>query len=424
MIKFSELMIKAPSDQIIGYLDAEPVNFGHFRQDVAYNMQTIKQDKVIVFEESNYRFLVGVMAALQKGANVLFPPNGLPATLAKMSGQRLNVEVGQTAKAEFRTLDPEECLMDFYTSGSTGESKCIRKKLRQIENEVHVLNETWGGIARGTLVLSTVSHQHIYGMLFKSFWPLCAGHMFQDQTFEYWENLFEHITPNSMIISSPAHLSRFPPVDCPSSPKMVFSSGGPLSLEAASKGNEILGQTPMEIFGSTETGGVAYRQQTRPAVPWQPFDILDLRTDAQGVLSIRSPYLEDDGWYEMSDKITFDENGYFHLQGRVDRIVKVEGKRVSLPEVEAVLQHSPWVAEACCLITNDERKSLSAVLVLSPKGVEKHQEVGDFRMGRLLRQAIADHLEQAARPRRWRFVEKIPVNSQGKRLMADLLALY
>ncbi len=419
MIKLSNLLQQERDFQV-----TPQKSFSDLKGDVAATLRAITADRVVLFEKSGYRFLVGLLAALHKGVHLSLPPNDAPKTLEKIEGARLQVKTGGDIETTFTPLNPHESVIDFFTSGSTGEAKSIRKKLIQIENEIEVLEATWGEGLKDKLALATVSHQHIYGMLFKVLWPVCAGRPFYDETFEYWENLVGQLSQDTLVISSPAHLSRYPDLDVKAAPSMVFSSGGPLSLDAAGQTRDILGFTPMEVFGSTETGGIAYRQQTGPEVPWQPFEAVETRQDAMGVLSIRSPYLDQEGWYETSDRVEFVKDRSFVMRGRVDRIVKVEGKRVSLPEVEAVLSALDDVAEACALITNDERKSLSAVVVLSEQGQGKLSEIGEFRLGRDLRQQMKPYLEQAALPRRWRFVSKIPVNSQGKRLLADLLALY
>lgn len=419
MISLSRLLLNDLENQI-----THDINFAQFKNDVAYNASQLSGQSVILFEDSTYAFAVGLMAALHAGCKVSLPPNAQPGTLKKLDGTRLILELGQQADFDFHPLDVNSCILDFFTSGSTGDAKCIRKTLRQIENEITVLEDTFGAQLGGAIALATVSHQHIYGMLFKVLWPLSAGRPFYDEMFEYWENLVPRICEDSFIISSPAHLTRYPVLEIQTSPKMIFSSGGPLPFDAAIETQSLLSKTPIEVFGSTETGGIAYRQQIDEATPWTPFSAIDVQSDDYGVLSIRSPYLEDEHWYEMSDKVEFLSNNKFLLKGRIDRIVKVEGKRVSLAEVEAVALQSPYVKEAAALIVKDERQSLSCVIVLTSEGQAQLDEIGKFRMGRLLRTEMRNNLDQAALPRRWRFMKKMPVNSQGKRLLSDLLSLY
>ncbi|EPN84863.1 AMP-binding protein, partial [Pseudomonas syringae pv. actinidiae ICMP 19101] len=73
-----------------------------------------------------------------------------------------------------------------------------------------------------------------------------------------------------------------------SSVRRVFSSGGALPAEAAQSLQQRLGQWPTEILGSSETGGIAWRQG-EPC--WQAFDGIELSQDSEGALRISSPYL-------------------------------------------------------------------------------------------------------------------------------------
>ena len=64
-------------------------------------------------------------------------------------------------------LDPEFVGLVLYTSGRTGVAQAITKKLGQLAREVATLERQFGQIAATAEILSTVSHQHIYGLLFR-----------------------------------------------------------------------------------------------------------------------------------------------------------------------------------------------------------------------------------------------------------------
>jgi acyl-coenzyme A synthetase/AMP-(fatty) acid ligase len=105
--------------------------------------------------------------------------------------------------------------------------------------------------------------------------------------------------------------------------------------------------------------------------------------------------------------------------------VKIEGKRVSLTRVESALAGQSAVREAVALALGGEgAEMLAAVVVLSPEGAAELAELGAFRFTRQLRKRLSEGLEPAERPKRWRFVEAIPVNSQGKRVLAELRKLF
>lgn len=126
----------------------------------------------------------------------------------------------------------------------------------------------------------------------------------------------------------------------------------------------------------------------------------------------------------MNDLVAFSDDGRFLLKGRADRIVKLDGKRVSLPEIESFLVSHPWIDEAAVLVLDDERGSLAVVTSLSAEGQALRTQKGNFRFGRQLRDEMRPYFDSSALPRRWRFVERVPVSMHGKRLGEELKALF
>ncbi|MFH0900213.1 MAG: class I adenylate-forming enzyme family protein [Pseudomonadota bacterium] len=59
------------------------------------------------------------------------------------------------------------------------------------------------------------------------------------------------------------------------------------------------------------------------------------------------------GWYRTGDLGRLDKNGRLHLQGREDDLVKVDGKRVALCEVEGCVESFPKVKQAQAFIVED-----------------------------------------------------------------------
>jgi len=190
-------------------------------------------------------------------------------------------------------LDLDACQLSLCTSGSSGEPKRIDKTLRQLANEVQALETLWGADLNDACIIGSVATQHIYGLLFRVLWPLCAGRSFVRRQLAFPEDLQrasrEH--PRFAWVASPALLKRMGDnLDWPALSRVsrVFSSGGALPIDAAASLYERLQQWPTEILGSSETGGIAWRQG---AQPWQPFAGVELSQDADGALRIASPYL-------------------------------------------------------------------------------------------------------------------------------------
>ncbi len=430
-------------DHVVAIREGKGLTYVEFQRDVfdlAFKLQVGSGEQVILTAKDSYVFAVGFLALLYAGRLVVLPQNDQPRTLCllKQKGFKLLQDgVYESTGAQIscskfsginssKALDTSACEIEFYTSGSMGAPKKISKKLVQLENEINILEDYWGRDISRELVVATVSHQHIYGMLFKVLWPLCSGRPFDTCILKNWSSLQPRLEKRCMIISSPSHLSRFPEnfkAEDKQFPSMVFSSGGPLSYSAAQRAFLHLGCLPMEIFGSTETGGIAYRQQNIEGTPWTPFRVVEVGQE-EGALRVRSPYVSSGNWCQTNDLIAILKNGQFVLKGRNDRIVKVEGKRVSLPQIEIFFNNHPLVEDTSVLILDDDRKSLACIAVLNIKGENLRIKLGDFRFCRKLREELCGWFELEILPRRWRFVKHIPENSQGKRTYDELCALF
>ncbi|PAU52994.1 acyl-CoA synthetase family protein [Pseudomonas indica] len=322
-------------------------------------------------------------------------------------------------------LDLDRCRLTLSTSGSSGEPKLIGKSLRQLANEVAVLEQCWGAELGDATVLGSVAAQHIYGLLFRVLWPLCAGRPLLRRALPFGEDLqrasLEHA--DFAWVCSPALLKRMGDnLDWPALGRVrrVFSSGGALPAEAGQQLFERLGQWPTEIYGSSETGGIAWRQG---GTHWQPFPGVELSQDADGALRVASPYLPAGHIEQTADAVRFAEDGRFELLGRLDRIVKLEEKRISLPMLEQALAGHPWVSEARLGVVQENRAFLGALVALSEAGLHALRNQGRRAVTEGLRRHLSGHCEALALPRRWRLLRRLPSNAQGKLPQAELDAL-
>lgn len=337
------------------------------------------------------------------------------------------------AKLEVSCLSLELPALVVFTSGSTGAAQAIPKKLSQQASEVETLELLFGEAVGDAAVFATVSHQHIYGLLFKVLWPLCSARAVHAVSISYPEQLVQVLSNcPSVLISSPAHLKRLPAhLDWQGAACMlraVFSSGGPLMSEEAFRMGELLGKMPFEVYGSSETGGIAWRQRSASGDDsWLPFPTLEWRSGADGVFEVRSPHLADDNWLALADRAQGIDERRFLLLGRSDRIVKIEEKRVSLTAMEAALNASRLVAEARVVQSDPvagSRSRLTAFVVLTEEGRTVLDEQGRVVLNAQLRAVLSVAVDAVALPRRWRYLDQMPLNAQGKTTQADLLALF
>jgi acyl-coenzyme A synthetase/AMP-(fatty) acid ligase len=384
-------------------------------------------DAIYLHTSSASRFLAGILAAAAEDRTVALPAHTQAAYLNEIGCARSAVVQDETFEASGAARALEGATRDlplvFFTSGSTGFPKRVAKNLSRVDVEARELDRLWG--ADAAHVIATVSHQHIYGLLFRIAWPLLSGRTSDDEPAVYWEDL-EGRFGGATLISSPAHLTRLPPnadLFAPP-PALIFSSGQLLPTPAALICIERFGKAVTEVLGSTETGGIAWRRQNEPDSPWTPFADVKITQGDGDALIVRSPNLQDDAPMETGDVVALLDDGRFRLRPRGDRVVKIDGKRVSLTRVEQALAALPEIDVAAVLTLPARADALAAVAQLTAAGREKLAALGAFRFTRALRTALAAALEPAERPKHWRFPDELPLDIQGKRVLSTLHALF
>ena len=414
-----------------------------FMADVTCSRQLFKgsgNSNWALFETDSYRFAVGLVALLAEAKTVYLPGENHERMIAALqkhgaafAGQFPTHETLQvvTGKApdQLTPLSLSGSVVVF-TSGSTGDAKPIHKTLGQLDAELAALELSWGQQLENSVVAGTVSHQHFYGLLFSLLWPLVTGRCFWHKPFVDPAIMARTLSdfPAAAWVMSPAHLHRLskdmPWSDVRDSVTAVFSSGGPLEQHGAQTVYDALGEYPIEVLGSSETGGIAWRQQENAASLWATLPGVKTKISEQGALAVQSGWLPNDEWYATSDLASQDRPGGFSLGARLDRIIKVEGKRVSLPEAEFALGEHPWI-ELCALTGIQRRRQvIGAAMVLSPTGARRYAELGHHHFTRALRHYLGDHLAAAAIPRVWRVTSTLPRNSQGKILQRAVRELF
>ncbi|MEB0044823.1 MULTISPECIES: AMP-binding protein [unclassified Pseudomonas] len=435
-IKLEHLLLKAQQERGV---TAEP-NLNHAQLceqalSLAAGLQALGVQRIAVHLEDAADLTIALLGAWRAGVSVLLPADLQVQTRERWSSEvqlwltdqaddthLLDVRGPPLAAAAF---DLDHCQLSLCTSGSSGAPKRIDKTLRQLANEVEALERLWGAELGAACIIGSVATQHIYGLLFRALWPLCAGRPFVRKQMAFAEDMQrasrEH--PTFAWVASPALLKRMGDnLDWPalSSVRRVFSSGGVLHIEAARSLHQRLQQWPTEIFGSSETGGIAWRQGHDL---WQPFADIELSQDHDGALLIASPYLPLGHIEHSADAARMAADGRFELLGRLDRIVKLEEKRISLPMLEQALTAHDWVAEARLGVVQENRASLGALLVLSDQGLHALRNQGRRALTQTLRQHLSQHCEALALPRRWRLLHQLPLNAQGKLPQSDVDAL-
>jgi acyl-coenzyme A synthetase/AMP-(fatty) acid ligase/3-hydroxymyristoyl/3-hydroxydecanoyl-(acyl carrier protein) dehydratase len=417
------------------------LSFSSFQVRVATYANWLAQQagqRVAVCLDDPFEFACALFAVLACGREPIVPSAATPAYLA-MLGSCYDLlltaaELPSVDACAVAAMPPGAIAADapltLYTSGSSGAPKAVRKTLAQFDAEVRTLETQWGTMLGRSPMLASVPHRHIYGLLFRVFWPLAAGRPFDRASCAEPLQLqarLERVGP-AAVVSSPAQLDRWtvlPGFDALSpAPSVYFSSGGPLSAETADIYARRFGAAPVEIYGSTETGGIAWRRRDLSDA-WQAVPGAELKCDADGALVVRSPHLGHDGWHRTDDAVAFDEDGRFRLKGRLDRVVKLDGKRVSLPEIETHLARHPYVAQAAAVVlAGAARERLGVLIALTREGCSAMLAEGRVALAKRLRAHLGEYVEAVVLPRRWRFCTELPFDARGKLTAAAVACAF
>lgn len=501
-----------------------------------------RRTRVVMHSSDTTALLPALFGAWSAGVETMLTGDALPGTLARMRAAAM-VEPGvdllaldmaafagkdpaadglapvaapdpidapaalETPVPFFGVLSDEAVLCSLFTSGSTGEAKRVPKRLGQLffetEGVARAFFEAGIRFDEPTVAVSTVTAQHIYGILFRALLPLIEPNLMADAPRTHFpEALAERMAgfaregKKILLVSSPAHLSRFTDPHLFDASRAavvgVSSSAGPLSAEAARHARLAFGHWPLEVLGSTETGGIARRMRafeneaderaaqrfgesgqvdllthllSAPVAtpPWRPMPGVEaavalddanaanaaadrrasdaIAREGVGRIALKARHLADRGWTIGDDavRLCVDKTGpAFTLLGRADRIAKIEGKRVALAEVESLLLSSGRfeAVKVFAVAAGDElfhapglpatpslRDELAVVAV--PKKEAKTQLLlGKNEFLASLRAELLKALSPVLIPKRWRFVDRLPANAQGKTTRAALCALF
>lgn len=277
----------------------------------------------------------------------------------------------------------------FFTSGTTGKKRGILKTYDNIDSETTTLATMFGGIGH---IFLCVPFFHIYGFLFSVGLSLKLG---VDITIK------ESVLPLELMGQKSDTLIVLNPVLLRALLKLknkfdlshlnIVSSTGSLTPKERTDLEERFGICPVEIFGSTETGGIAYRRESSER--WHLMERITLCSDDK--LLIESPhcseaFVEGDAVMQLAkphytgDLIKKLEGDAFALIGREAEIIKIAGKRYAAAEIEAIIESIEGVDEVLVQAQKDTGiRGESVELSITGVYIPNKKEVAEILSQRL-----------------------------------------
>lgn len=310
-------------------------------------------------------------------------------------------------RADFDLASIDDAPITMFTSGSTGMPvPCVRKlsffRMGADANSECMLE----GLAPFVDIVATVPPYHMFGFELSVMAPLFKGGAVYSGRPFYPRDIAAALSAMDgprILVSTPVHLRvlkesgiEMPAVD------RVFSATAPLPAALARDVETMFGADLREIFGTTETGSIGWRNTAHE----ESFHLLHgmelkQRDNASAISArhISPPFV-------LPDNLATAGDGDFRIAGRSNDIVNVAGKRMSLAGLNATLTGIDGVMDGAFLAPGDDGAGPVNRLVafVAAPGLSDAD----------IRSALRDRLDSAFIPRRVIFVDSLPRNAAGK----------
>jgi len=206
----------------------------------------------------------------------------------------------------------------------------------------------------------------------------------------------------------------------PGRARAILLGGGPVPRDLLHWAADI-GLPVLQTYGMTETASQVATLPAQEAVAHhgsagRPLLGVELSIAEGGEILVRGPMvsagaLSADGWLHTGDRGHLDEDGFLHVEGRIDDVIVTGGENVAAVEVEEALLAHPAVADAAVAGRPDREwgQAVTAWVVLAT-------HVADSELAAHCRGCLAGYKVPKAFVR----VDELPRNAAGKVLRAHL----
>ncbi len=314
-------------------------------------------------------------------------------------------------------FDEENFSLMYFTSGSTGYPIAALKSKKNIETEVHALTLLFKKYKIKRVVV-TVPFIHLYGSLLGLMYPLLNNIDIVIKEHFLPHDLLDIIDAQTMVVTTPLYIKALNKLSKEKdlSESIFVSSTAPLSLQNITTFKNKFKTDIIQIFGSTETGGIAYKVNDEPL--WRPFENVQVSTNENNELKVKSPFVSniiyENGLKHTSGEIqTFDyieeEALGFKLIGRSSKIFKLAGKRYSTVQIENILEETNGIEKALVFAELEKNSLRGEYLDIT---IECNKQYTTKEIKKILQEKLSN-LKFSIK---LKIVDEIPTNKVGKKL--------
>jgi long-chain acyl-CoA synthetase len=221
--------------------------------------------------------------------------------------------------------------VSFHTSGTTGQTRLITHSVAYLQREINFLAELF---SESTHVIPYVPSCSIYGFLL----TVGVPHALHIPIVYPSEVSWTALPPGALVVATPFHwqwlLSSLPHR---SLPVRGVSSTSPLPESLFGQITD-RGVCLTELYGSTETGGIAYRQHAN--VPFTLFPYWEFGDSYPDTEIIDKDSQQP---CALMDRVRRDGENTFYLMGRKDNKVNIAGVLTDLGYIQETIGSIPEV---------------------------------------------------------------------------------
>ena len=420
----------------IAWRHQDAISCGRFLADVMALAPTLPERRhVINICSDRYLFLVGFAAALVRRQITLLPPSRVTGVVVGIAAEYddcyllADTHVGDGALLSFcltlpsqppafkgavPAIELERIAAIVFTSGSTGRATANIKPWRTLVEgaRLNAITQLAHQDPSVTLV-ATVPAQHMYGFETTIMLPLmgrCAIHCGRPFYPEDVRQALAEVPQPRILVTTPVHLRAL----AASTAQMPAASGiwsatAPLSVELATRSEQLFQAPLQEIFGCSEAGTFATRLTSRD-VAWQLYDAFRMVPENHGAL-LYADHLPQPVC--LHDSVEMLDRRHFRVVGRTTDLVNIAGKRASLGDLNARLLSIPGVRDGVIFMPEVPAESepiRTAAMVVAP-GMTRAQVLG----------ALRELIDSAFLPRPLVMVDVLPRNETSKLPRAAML---
>ena len=325
------------------------------------------------------------------------------------------------SKTDINTLDKIwdiDAQLLFFTSGSSGFPVGAFKSKENLLDEIKVLKALVNQ-KKIKQVVVTVPFVHIYGVLAGLLLPFYLDDvtLIVKDDFLPYELIQEVSKGETLVITTPVFIKALNKLsDTKNLSSSIFiSSTGPLHSDDVLSFEKKYQSTLLQLFGSTETGAIAYKFSNNEK--WKALDTVKLSVEDEKLnvaSNFLSRYLLEDSIKEVGPSFTTEdlvdlEENEFTLLGRANKLIKIAGKRISTSLLETILEEIEPIKRAIVEVVYDKdllRSEQILITMESSKKVSKKE----------IKEKFMQHYGLLTISLSVKYVDKISYSGMGKKI--------